>query len=345
MPALHYSQGVASKPKHAHAAGASAAKSPPQKVSDEMFKMYSAIGKSDSKPSPASIPGLKLASSPPKFNSNQHKLKVVLCDYEGMPAIFYYFVSGNPDKPFDASWCEKVLREQVGKRDERIAGFGLEKPFNLWVNGAAIKNNKGYDVKVFPVRLLEPTTLKAACQLGQQICNVVNQDTNGRPEAVCPVEHSEFHPDNSRWQDVLGNEAPIGVLTGLYGNPINNPKFYAEHQPQVHACFGPDSVCPVIAGILGLPHEYIHPAHRAQPDNAAIDSANEDDPMDLEAQYGKHEPDFEEPQEVEENAEANEEVLSDNEFVVDDSEEEDEDEEYAGQDEEEEEEEEDEDEN
>jgi len=138
----------------------------------------------ETSPASAPISGLKLASPTMNRNSKQHQLVIALCKHLGWPAIFYFFITGNPDKPFDSSWCEKILRELIYNNDNQIAGFGLETPLNLYANGVPIQNNKGYDVKVFPVRLLAPASLEPAWQLGQKIITVVNQITNGHPEAI-----------------------------------------------------------------------------------------------------------------------------------------------------------------
>jgi hypothetical protein len=187
---------------------AAAPKAAPVALSPEMMKMYGALQEGVTSCISASIPGLKLASPSPTMRntSKKHKLVIVCCNHLGQPAIFFFWITGDPDHPFYASWCEKVLREKIQNRDVELDGMGLESPLNLYVNGVPVKNNKGYDVKLFTVRLSEPASLAVACQLGQKICAVVNHATNCRPEAVCPMESSPFHPVEARWQDVMGNE-------------------------------------------------------------------------------------------------------------------------------------------
>jgi hypothetical protein len=121
----------------------------------------------------------------------------------------------------------------------------------------------------------------------------------------------------------------------MYGNPMNNPDFYREHQPVLDAMFAHGTMCPVSAGILQMPHEFIHHSYRAQEDNDAIDAANQDDPMDLGAEYGDQEEEQEGATEAEEGEEAEEaeedeeeQVVADNDFIVEGSDKEDSDESY-----------------
>ena len=279
MPRAGAGCGVASMPHSGVASMPRPGPPPPQQVSEKMRGMLKeTTGQSDQKQAAVpELPGVTFRggaqlTTPPtqRMNPFHHIFHMILITYIGLPAVFYYFTPGNENNPWQASWCEKVLRDLLHADDPRLARFGLTKMYNLWVNNQPQHNTNGYFIRTFMAMFDNPVTLEQAKQLGDLILEVVNHETNNRPKAVCPLRHSVHHPENPRFQDAIGNEAVIDVCTFLHGNPINEENYYDNHEEEMEAMVADDSLCATTGAILKAPPKKIHSTHRTGEQNRMV---------------------------------------------------------------------------
>ena len=222
--------------------------------------------------------GLALRSptgNPTMGNPYYHILHWVLISYSGFPAIFYFFTHGNPKNPFASSWCEKIFRDKIKSGDLSSLGFG-QKSFDLHINGEIKRNSNGYAIKVFGIFLETPATEDQAKVVGQAVCTQINAQTNSKPLAIVHETPSPYHPENSRIQDLLGNEQGLGLFNDNFGNPCNIENCAQVYAAVIEAFFAMQSLCRTMAAIFGLGVEYVHPEYLSAEERNLISIANDD---------------------------------------------------------------------
>lgn len=272
------------KPEPTHKPAPKPAPKPPPQLSPQAIKKFAPPSDLEEK-KPAAKPtenstGLSLRGPIGNTTNNNpfvHILQWVLVTYSGFPAIFYYFTTGNPRKPFGSSWCEKVLRDLVKNADVRLSSFGLcQKIYDLYINGEVQKNSNGYPIKVFLILLEKPATPQQASQAGQGICNVVNEDTKSKPLAIVRETPSPYHPENAVFQDMMGNEQPLGILSDHIGNPSTIPDCYTLYEELIRSLWRMATLCRTLASIIGAPLEWVHPEYLSAEERNFIRLANEE---------------------------------------------------------------------
>ena len=157
-------------------------------------------------------------------------------------------------------WAEKIMNDALrAKAPWLMPLMPIPITFNFFHKGSPVKNDRGYNIRMFGFNCGNEPEDDALLELGKHICNEINK-TEGN-NTVCEIQKDRLFFTATRlttWNEVCGPTFALRHLQEQARESVHR-LFYEQHKDLVHAHFAPGTFSPVFAQMTGAPREEIDP--------------------------------------------------------------------------------------
>jgi hypothetical protein len=181
--------------------------------------------------------------------------------------LFFYVQSLSITNP-NNSWAEKLFSDALKKQLPWIVAMGIcDRTYQLHIRNVAIKNAKGYFVRVFLIctQGARPPR-QSLLHLGNHICAQLNAIKGN--DTITSLDEQTFFwlgEDDVVWADVVGSDEAYKLLLKETNTAVPLPGFYEEHATVIHTYFRPMSFSKELLANLHAPENMLHDSLRASP--------------------------------------------------------------------------------
>lgn len=214
----------------------------------------------DQVPSPSWLPrkkgpsglkefGIKQSMSPSKVSRREGNLQFAFIKGPTPCLLLKFSPNG--------FWGEKKLFDALRERQPWLMSLEPHPQiFNYHVNNVAVRNARGYSIRVFAFFVGEIPAQEAFVRMGEYICTEVNDmEGNNTTASVDPDNLFFVDGDDGAtvWSDVLGMKQAYEQMLQLAGEDVSE-QFYARHTPLVHSFFRSGTLHPELAQTINAPN-------------------------------------------------------------------------------------------
>lgn len=181
------------------------------------------------------------------------------------------------------SWSEKVFFEAIWSKPQWVLDCGLHDEVLQWVhNGIPMKNNKGYNVRLFFIKCDNTPQDSMVLEYAQIICAEINQTPKNNTTLLVDEHNFFWIPTDAKpvWRDVVGADKALEML--LDQQPWS-PKYYQNNKNLVHIYFAPGTLSLDLAKALEAPMDQVHPGAQADFFGSNVEERSKED-MQVEEQ-------------------------------------------------------------
>ena len=231
--------------------------------------------------------GIKASAADGHGNDKDSKLKcVIIRGFNGSASLVFRCEPHNPNYR-NGSWAEKAFFDAVRNGHDWVKMIEVDSEMLHWFdNDQPVLNPKNYNIRLFVISCAETPEEESVMQLGQFICDSINDMPNNSTTISINKDNFFWIPNEQGpvWADVIGSDAALKTLVEKKGMP--KAGFYDFNKDVIHTYFRPHTFTMDLARVLHAPIEQVHPQLRMEMKNEedqmpSAEEKQEDDEDDM----------------------------------------------------------------
>lgn len=155
------------------------------------------------------------------------------------------------------------FNDAIWKRELWTTNLGFSSIIRHYhINNVLQKNNKGYGIRIFTIRLPNPMEVsqlpkERVLAIGHSICEQINNIKSYYQSTLKLEEDNFFWGQGSVFQEVIGREEAFDEL--CYNHPPGAPDYYERNKETIRCFFREGTLTMEHAQHLGAPLEEVSP--------------------------------------------------------------------------------------